>query len=440
MTTATSSPPPAPLPRPAATPSGVMLRRLVTDSVYVLVGMPLALVSFVVGVVGLSVGLGLVVTVVGLPILTGTLYAARAFAQLERHRIAAVLPTRAYRARYAAAGPHTGTWRRVLLPLTDPQSWLDLAFAVLRFPVALISATVTLTWWAAAVAGSSYWAYAWLLPTDDGDGDGLAELLGLGDAAATIVVLHTLIGLFFVVTLPIVVRGCALLSAVLARGMLTGMAAMQDRISVLEDQRQAAVSAEAIALRRLERDIHDGPQQRLVRLAMDLSRAREQLAVDPDAAGAALDEAVTQTRETLAELRALSRGIAPPVLVDRGLPSALAALAGRGLLPVDLSIDPQLGTPTDRPEPAVESTVYFVVAEALTNVAKHSGASRCTVTVHRLADRLTITVTDDGAGGAHVAKGHGLAGLADRVRAHGGTLTVTSPPGGPTEIHAELPD
>ncbi|MFY1696171.1 sensor histidine kinase [Solwaraspora sp. WMMA2101] len=436
MTTAT--PPLEPLPRPAAAPTGVMLRRLVTDSGYVLVGLPLALVSFVVGVVGLSVGLGLVVTVVGLPILTGTLYAVRGLAQLERHRIAAILPAPPARARYAAAGPHTGTWRRVLLPLTDPQSWLDLAFAVLRFPVALTSATVTLSWWAAAVAGSSYWAYAWLLPTDDSDG--LAELLGLGDAAATDVVLHTLIGLFFVVTLPIVVRGCALLSAVLARAMLTGMAAMQDRISVLEDQRQAAVSAEAIALRRLERDIHDGPQQRLVRLAMDLSRAREQLAVDPDAAGAALDEAVAQTRETLAELRALSRGIAPPVLVDRGLPSALAALAGRGLLPVDLSIDPQLGTPTDRPEPALESTAYFVVAEALTNVAKHSGASRCTVTVHRLADRLTITVTDDGGGGAHVAKGHGLAGLADRVRAHGGTLTVTSPPGGPTEIHAELPD
>ena len=163
---------------------------------------------------------------------------------------------------------------------------------------------------------------------------------------------------------------------------------MRETITVLTDQKAAAVSAEATALRRLERDIHDGPQQRLVRLAMDLSRARQQLDTDPEALRDTLDEALGQTRETLDELRALSRGIAPPVLADRGLPSALAALAGRCTVPVELAVDPELGTPAGRLDPAVENTAYFAVAEALTNVAKHSGAANCWVTVANGPGRL----------------------------------------------------
>ncbi|WSA12708.1 sensor domain-containing protein [Micromonospora sp. NBC_01813] len=420
-------------------PPAHLLRRLGSDTLFVATGLPLALTSFIVVVVGFSVGVGMVVTVIGLPILTGTLYAARAFAHLERRRMASVLRTAAVRASYRAAGPQAGTWRRLLTPLVDPQSWLDLAYGILRLPVALVATTVTLSWSALAAAGSLYWMYDWLLPAPTASDESLAELLGLGDGSATRIALHTAIGLFFLVTLPIVVRGCALLEAGLARGLLTGVSGLRHRITVLEEQRQAAVSAEAIALRRLERDIHDGPQQRLVRLAMDLGRAREQLSVDPDAAQRTLDEALSQTRETLAELRALSRGIAPPILVDRGLPSALAALAARSVVPVELVVDPQLATAAGRPEAGAESTTYFVVAEALTNVAKHSEATSCAVAVHRRDGRMVIAITDDGAGGAHVAKGHGLAGLADRVRAHGGSLTVTSPAGGPTEIRAELP-
>ena len=135
------------------------------------------------------------------------------------------------------------------------------------------------------------------------------------------------------------------------------------------------------------------------------------------------------------ELRSLSRGIAPPVLVDRGLPSALAALGARCTVPVELSVDPGLGTPAGRLDPAVETTVYFAVAEALTNVAKHSGAEACRVSVARTG----AEIVDDGAGGAHIAKGHGLSGLADRVRAIGGTLTVVSPAGGPTTITVAMP-
>jgi signal transduction histidine kinase len=145
-------------------------------------------------------------------------------------------------------------------------------------------------------------------------------------------------------------------------------------------------------------------------------------------------EALAQTRETLDELRALSRGIAPPILVDRGLNAALVALAGRCSIPVDLDVPP-----LERLDPAVESTAYFVVAESLTNVAKHSMATECRVTVHRSASGLLVIVRDDGVGGASLSKGHGLAGLADRVQAAGGVLSVDSTIGAGTTITVALP-
>ncbi|MEO3742680.1 sensor domain-containing protein [Plantactinospora sp. B5E13] len=415
-----------------------VLRQLAVDSGYVLLGFPLALASLIVLAIGTAVGAGLVVTVIGLPILAGTLYVARGLADIERLRMPMVLRQPRVRPHYRVAEPGGGAWRRIMTPITDAQSWLDLAHGIFKLLVAGPAFAITVGWWLGAVGGSLYWAYDWAIPQSPDD-EGLAYLLGLGNSVASRVLMNTALGLFFLITLPLVVRGCAMMQASFGRAMLTGVAEMRNRITVLEEQKRAAASAEATALRRLERDIHDGPQQRLVRLAMDLSRARQQLAADPEAARQTLDEALAQTRDTLAELRALSRGIAPPILVDRGLPSALAALAGRGVIPIDLTVDPQLGTPAGRPDPAVESTAYFVVAEALANVAKHSRAAECWLTVSRVGQTLRITVIDDGEGGAHMSKGHGLAGLADRVHANDGTLTVLSPAGGPTEIRAELP-
>ncbi|MEE6259418.1 sensor histidine kinase [Plantactinospora sonchi] len=415
-----------------------VLRQLAADSGYVLLGFPLALASLIVLIIGTAVGAGLVVTVIGLPILAGTLYVARGLADIERLRMPVVLRQPRVRPHYRVVEPGGGAWRRIMTPIADTQSWLDLAHGLLKLFVAGPVFLITVAWWVGAVGGSLYWAYDWAIPHSPND-EGLSDLLGLGNSVASRVLLNTALGLFFLITLPLVVRGCAMMQASFGRAMLTGVAEMRNRITVLEEQKRAAVSAEATALRRLERDIHDGPQQRLVRLAMDLSRARQQLGADPDAARQTLDEALAQTRDTLAELRSLSRGIAPPILVDRGLPSALAALAGRGVIPIDLTVDPQLGTPAGRPDPAVESTAYFVVAEALANVAKHSRAAECWLTVSRVGRTLQITVIDDGEGGAHISKGHGLAGLADRVHANDGTLTVLSPAGGPTEIRAELP-
>jgi signal transduction histidine kinase len=250
------------------------------------------------------------------------------------------------------------------------------------------------------------------------------------------------LGLLSFCTLPLVTRACVAAQAGLGEVLLWDASALLRRIRGLEQERDtaraqtvAAVSAEATALRRLERDIHDGPQQRLVRLAMELGRAQHHFDSRPEAVREALADAITQAQEALEELRALSRGIAPPVLADRGLREAVTALAARCTVPVQVDASPLDG----RLDAAVETAAYFVIAEALTNVAKHSRASRCAIGVRRGEGALRAWVTDDGVGGAALDKGHGLRGLDDRVRAAGGRLLVTSPRGGPTTITAELP-
>lgn len=247
-----------------------------------------------------------------------------------------------------------------------------------------------------------------------------------------------MLGIVFLVTLVPVTRGCMLLHTGLAR-LLVGneqVRRLQRRVDALTSTRTAAIEAEAHSLRRLERDLHDGPQQRLIRLGMDLSAAERRLDADPQSARTLLAAARTQTAEALAELRALSRGIAPPILSDRGLAAALTAVTARCTVQADLYVAlPEGG----RLPAAVEHAAYFVVSEALANVAKHSQATRVHVRVLRAASVVRIEVQDDGVGGAHPAKGHGLAGLADRLAGVDGTLTVTSPPGGPTLVCAELP-
>jgi signal transduction histidine kinase len=250
---------------------------------------------------------------------------------------------------------------------------------------------------------------------------------------------HTGLGLLALATLPFVIRGMAVFQAGLAEALLANrrVSELRHKVATLTASRAAVVDAEAHGLRRLERDLHDGPQQRLVRLAMDLSTAERRLASDDvDAAAPLVSNALSQAKEALDELRALSRGIAPPILADRGLGAALAAAAARS--PVDVELDVRLASRQRLPA-AVENTAYFVVAEALANMAKHSGARHGVVGVEIDGDRLWVQVADDGVGGASLAKGHGLAGLADRVAALDGRLGLESPPGGPTVLTAEIP-
>ena len=208
---------------------------------------------------------------------------------------------------------------------------------------------------------------------------------------------------------------------------------LSDRIEVLETTRAGAVDVQETDLRRIERDLHDGAQARLVALGMNLGMAEQKFAADPAGARELVAEARVGVEEALRELRNLARGIHPPVLTDRGLGAAIEALADHSPLPVEVTI-----THVARPAPAVETAAYFVAAEALTNATKHAQATRVTIRVERVADRLRLEVADDGTGGADPAGG-GLSGLRRRVEALDGTLTVTSPPGGPTVVRADLP-
>ncbi|SFO50674.1 Signal transduction histidine kinase [Geodermatophilus obscurus] len=432
MTTETLAPPPVTTP---PDPRTRLVRQALVDSGYALVSLPAGILAFVLVVTGVSVGVGTLVIWVGVAVLAGTLLAARGLATVERAQLPVVLDRPVPRPAYLV--PDGGRVRRLLTPLRDPQSWLDALHAVLRLPLAVLAFSVTVTFWALALGGISYGAWDWALPdpSTDPDNTDLLELLGFESSSGRRILFYSTIGLLAAVVLPFAVRAVALLHAQLGRALLTSRAAAQAEIGRLSRGRDAAVAAEAVALRRLERDIHDGPQQHLVRLGMDLSRAQRQLDRDPAAARTTLAEAGVLAREALEELRALSRGIAPPVLADRGLAAALTALAARSPVPVELAVD----LPEQRLAPVTENTAYFVVSEALANVAKHSGARVCRVAVGRAGDVLRVVVEDDGDGGALLVPGHGLAGLADRLRAVDGVLTVDSPRGGPTRATAELP-
>jgi signal transduction histidine kinase len=235
---------------------------------------------------------------------------------------------------------------------------------------------------------------------------------------------------------PLIPVGCLAmilgLHAVLA-AILGGEEELVERVDELTRTRRGALDVQAHELRRIERDLHDGAQARLVALTMHLGRAEARLGDNPEAAEL-VREARGEAKEAIAELRDLARGIAPPVLADRGLPAAVEAVAGRSAIraTVDAEID-------GRPPPVVETAAYFVVAESLTNAAKHAGAdARAHVIIRDGGNRLTIEISDDGQGGADPA-GSGLTGLRHRVEALDGALTVTSPAGDGTTIRAVLP-
>ena len=206
------------------------------------------------------------------------------------------------------------------------------------------------------------------------------------------------------------------------------------RTDELRASRARIVAAADAARRKLERDLHDGAQQRLVSLALDVRVARKRLADDPGSAGPFLDRLADELAGATAELRELARGIHPAVLTDRGLAPAIEALAGRSAVPVEL-----LEVPDARLPPSAEITAYFTVSEALANVAKYAGASHATVRLTTPDGALVVEVQDDGAGGARATPGSGLSGLADRVGVSDGTLEVVSPPGEGTLIRAVIP-
>jgi signal transduction histidine kinase len=413
------------------------LRQLGVDTGYLLSMFFIALPSFIIGVVGTVLGVGTAVIWIGVPISAATLFAMRGMSAAGRSMLPAVLRRELPRPRYKQAKEGASGLRRFLTVLTDGQSWLNVLWAVTVLPIAIAGFAIAIAWWSVTIAGLLYPLYAWIIWVAAEPDEGLmyaTRWLGWGDSYFAVSVLALIGGAIMALTIVPVVRGMALAQALIGKGMLTSISGLHERIDQLEESRNAATSAEADALRRIERDIHDGPQQRLVGLGMELSRVKRQLATNPEAAQETLEAAIAQTRETIDELRSLSRGIAPPILTDRGLAAAMAALAARSLVPVELETNLN-----GRYRAAVESTVYFVTAECLTNIAKHSHATKATVSVEDWGDRLVLSVGDNGIGGAHVSKGHGLSGLTDRVKAVEGQWTIDSPDGGPTVIVVEVP-
>jgi signal transduction histidine kinase len=357
---------------------------------FLLANLPVDILGFVYVVVTLSVGLGLSVTVVGLPLLALGLAGCRLLGGLERARARGLLGVVVEEPRRLRPGT-LGFLPWLWTSLKDPVGWRHALYFFMRLPWGIATFVISLV--------SLFVAWP---------------------------------------VLPFIARGLANADRAMVRGLLQPSDELEQRIAELESDRGTVVDTAAADLRRIERDLHDGAQARLVALAMDLGLAKEKLLegrADNEAEVAKMvDEAHGEVKLALQELRDLARGIHPAVLTDRGLDAALSSVAARCTVPVAVTVDLP-----GRPAPAIEGIAYFTVSELLQNVSKHSGARTAGVELWRSDDRLMIQVRDDGQGGASADGGSGLAGLAERLGSVDGLFVVDSPAGGPTAITAELP-
>ncbi len=388
----------------------------------------------------------LLVFVVGIYVLALTLLLSRYAGQFEIARLRFSGETPIAQPVWPS-DPSMVWWKRWLRPLANGRYWLALLHGAIIAPIIATLSFVVLTIWLSfivaavalpirlAIVGPELWAI------DSTDPDWLIANGWLERVAPTLAVIAIVLGVIALVTLPYVLRGMTWLHAAIARPFLGRFTneQLEQQVSNLFTSRQAAVAAEGSALSRIERDIHDGPQQRLIRLQMDLSAAERRLAdgtADPAEAITLIQDARRQAHDALDELRNLSRGFAPPLLLDRGLFAALESLATRSSIPVTL--ETELGATANLPD-EVARNAYFVASELIANAAKHSQAGGITLSVTTADGALVVVVKDDGAGGAVEKTGHGLAGLRDRSAGMGGTFALSSPEGGPTEVRVTLP-
>jgi len=400
------------------------------ETLHLLLNLPVGIVTFTVVVTGLATGLGMLITLVGIPIIFATMYLSRGMGAVERARARAFLDVDVP-APYRADPPADTWWRVHVARFTDPATWVEVGYHLLMLPIGIFTFTVALTFWAMGIGLVTAPLYAWALPDGMYVGDELTRWWVVDTPLEFAAV--ALAGVAVILVTPWIVRGLATANRMLVRGMIGSDLFARER--TLTETRAAAVDLAAEDRRRIERDLHDGVQQRLVSLAMDLGRAKEKMDADPDRAKELVTDAHEEAKLAITEVRDLARGIHPAVLTDRGLDAALSSLAARSPVPVEVSVDV-----VTRPPASTEAAAYFVVSEALTNVAKHAKASKASVTVRRADDGwLTIQVQDDGVGGASIVEGSGLAGLRDRVRALDGEMHLLSPEGGPTVLMVEIP-
>jgi signal transduction histidine kinase len=404
--------------------------RLFRAAAHVAIGLPVAIVTFVVIVVMTALSIGLMpVFLLGIPLLWITLMVSRGLARVERSRAGA------FRTTIAESVPpltRTSWFGRLGERLRSRARWREIAHHLLQLPVCAVSYALVAAAWCGSMAMALLPLYVGTFPGDS------AKFyffeIHATDASRWLASAVGVIGILFVA--PWVTIGAASVQWALADRLLgpTEDERLAEQVSDLQSRRTAAVDSAESERRRIERDLHDGAQQRLVALAATLGTARDKLEDDPEAGRELVATAHEEAKAALSEIRDLVRGIHPVILEDRGIDAALSAVIARS--PVPVVLDVQIA---ERPPAAVESAAYFVVTEALTNVARHSGATRAEVSIARSADRLVVEIRDNGHGGADASKGTGLHGLRERVAGMGGTTYVISPEGGPTTILVEMP-
>ena len=396
--------------------------------VYMLLALPLGVAEFSFLVTAISFGFGTAITLIGIPVLIGTVWAWRWLAELERRligRLVGVEIPSPYR-----PDPEGGRWwRRIAARLSDPATWKDLAFLLLQLPLGILSFTITVTVLGVGLGLLFAPAYYWALSSSDWIGAVGVDTLPEALVAVPIGAVALLLGI----------------PALSALGRLYGWLAAQllgsnadpvltAQVSELQDARSRIIAAADEERRRIERDLHDGAQQRLVALALNLRMAEQRAAGGDPAAAELVRQAGEEANLALKELRDLARGIHPAILTNRGLPAALEDLASRATVPVEV-----VAAPAERLPDAVEAAAYFVVSECLATIGKHANATAGTVSVAASYGQLTVVVADDGVGGASLEDGSGIQGLVDRVGALSGTLAVESPPGEGTRVVASIP-
>ncbi|HET6907959.1 MAG TPA: sensor domain-containing protein [Mycobacteriales bacterium] len=401
---------------------------------YAFIGFPLGVAGFVFAVAGLAVSAGLSVTLIGVPLLGFVVTAAgiigAGYRRLGRSLLGVEVEKPTVRRRPGLVGY-----------VSERNGWRALLFLLLRFPLAVVDFVVATAFTAYSLGGTSYpiWWHFVHQRVNGRERHGF-QFVGNTFADTPLRVLAVFaVGVVLLLAAPWAVRVVTGADRLLIQNLL-GPTKASRRIQTLEQTRTMAVDDAAAALRRIERDLHDGAQSRLVSLAMSLGLAKEELDGETSEETltrlrALIDSAHREAKDTIVDLRDLARGIHPPAL-DRGLRDALATLAARAALPTTLQIDLP-----ERPSAAVESIVYFCAAELLTNAAKHSGARRASVDIRGVNGHLLVRVGDDGAGGAELGRdgGTGLIGLTDRIATVDGRLTIDSPDGGPTLVTIDIP-
>lgn len=403
-------------------------RRTRQEVLYLLSALPAGVAASL--VIGLALPLALLaaIIVVGLPFTLLAFWFFRKCADVERKRLG-LIDDRPVDVYYTSQ--EGKPLQRAISLLTDAQTWKDLAWLFMLCTFGFIAAVLALFVWVIAFGWIIYPLFGWALPGSwtpigwiFGDDMLFFESFLLIPFGIAMIVVATWVSAAVTYGLQEVSRAC----------LTTGEEdRLRGRVTELERTRAQTLTQQSTEMSRIERDLHDGAQARLVALAMDLGMAEQKIDDDPAAAKALVAEAKEEAQRTLQELRDLVRGIGPQILRDRGLEAALVPLAARSPIPVEITIELD-----ERPGERIESTAYFVTSEALANAIKHSGAEKINVNAWRNENWCYLRVSDNGSGGA-AQDGTGLLGLRARVEAVDGRLMIDSPAGGPTIIDAWLP-